>query len=310
MNNIDKLIKNTTPIITDGGLETSLIYHEGIDLPHFAAFGLVDKPKYVKTISAYYKKYLNLAAQYKTGFILESPTWRANLDWGFKLGYSESELIKLNHQSIELMKQIKAEFKHKVNPILISGCIGPRCDGYDASEIMEVEEAKSYHIFQIGALKEAGADLITALTMTNLNEALGVVQAAKEVDIPVVISFTVETDGKLPDKSCFEDVLKEIDRQSLEYPEYFMINCAHPSHFTKLFLNGGTWVNRIKGLRANASCKSHEELDTSTELDRGNQVELAHWYRNLKHILPELQVYGGCCGTDHEHIEEICSKAI
>ncbi len=188
---------------------------------------------------------------------------------------------------------------------LISGCLGPRGDGYQPGVQMSVEEAKEYHSAQILAFKEAGADLVSAITMNYLEEATGITLAAKEHAIPVVISFTVETDGRLPSGMTLADAITENDRLTGEYPAYYMVNCAHPRHFASVFERGESWVRRIKGVRANASLKSHAELDESETLDEGDKVLLANCYVELDELLPELRVIGGCCGTDHTHIEKV-----
>lgn len=302
-----KDIKNNNQILlTDGGLETTLIFHHGLELPHFAAFDLVTKPKYAAIIADYYRTYLNLASRHGKGFILESATWRASPDWAFKLGYSKEELIEVNQLAIQQLKLLKAEYNSLVDDIYISGCIGPRKDGYEVGQKMTTDEAKIYHQFQIEALVESEVDLITALTVNYLEEGLGMTQAAQEFQVPLVISFTVELDGKLPDGSSIEEAITNIDNLSNGYPEYYMINCAHPTHFLSELNPDANWSKRIKGVRSNASCKSHEELDEAVELDRGDIGEFADWHKQLLQKLPTVKVFGGCCGTDEHHIEAIC----
>ena len=295
----------TTTFLTDGGLETDLIFLKNIELPHFAAFPLLDHPKYIKALKKYYVAYLNIAKQNGTGYILESPTWRANKDWGYKLGYNEQDLFKVNQKGIQLLHELKATYKKYVKDIIISGQIGPRGDGYQINGAMTATEAMEYHSFQIAAFKKAEVDMVSALTMTNTEEAIGVVLSAKSYNLPVVISFTVETDGKLPNDDTLQQAIRRVDEVSNNYPIYYMINCAHPSHFIDTLDGNHEWKSRIKGIRANASCKSHQELDESTELDRGNVSELGEWHSKLKSTLPALQVYGGCCGTDASHIASI-----
>ncbi len=305
---IEDYINLNNPLLTDSGLETILIFHHGIDLPHFAAFNLIDEPKYDDVIKDYYKQHLEIAKKHKTGFILESPTWRANKDWGFKLGYNETELINVNTLAIEQLKAIRKQYLNDVNPIFISGQLGPSRDGYAITKIMSVDEAKSYHELQVAAFSKSGVDLVSALTIGYINEGLGIVKSAKEHNVHVVISFTVETDGKLPSGESLKEAIETIDKTTNNYPIYYMINCAHPSHFANQINKNEKWSLRIKAIRANASCKSHEELDESTELDAGNKEELAGWHKTLKDKLPNLAVFGGCCGTDVSHIEAICNN--
>lgn len=294
-------------LLTDSGLETTLIFNHNLELPHFAAFVLLNHPQYKNLLDQYFRQHLKLAQKFKTGFVLESVTWRANSDWGYKLGYDNAELDAINQLAIHQLKLLKRDFKKDVFPIYISGCIGPRSDGYQTTSTMSVAEAKEYHQNQIGSFKKAGVDFASAFTLNYSAEGQGIVLAAKKQNLPVVISFTVETDGKLPGGETLGDAIKKIDKETRNYPLYYMINCAHPTHFVN-HLTQEEWTDRIRGIRANASCKSHAELDQSTELDSGDKTELASWYKTIQQKLPNLLVYGGCCGTDISHIENICQK--
>lgn len=298
--------KTSTIYLTDGGLETDLIFNKHIDLPHFAAFPLLENPHHKQILIDYYLEYLELAKTYKTGFILESPTWRANIDWGYTLGYSKNDLIRINKLAIKELKILQARFSSHIHSILISGQLGPRGDAYTIEDTMTYKEAAEYHSLQIAAFKEAKTDMVTAITMTNIDEALGIVNTAKTYKIPVIISFTVETNGNLPSGEHLKNAICAIDNITNDYPLYYMINCAHPTHFLDKVKVSPTWKSRIYGIRANASCKSHAELDQSTELDKGNKEELGKWYRLLKKHLPNLKIFGGCCGTDVSHIQSIC----
>ena len=302
-NNLPQL--NGKKFLTDGGLETTLIFQHGIDLPHFACFPMLNEPLKRQVLREYYEDYIRIAKRNNMGFILESPTFRSNADWGYKLGYDQADLREVNQMAIHQLAKMREEYEDDQAPIVISGCIGPRGDGYVVSEIMDVSEAKHYHRDQIQAFKDAGADMITCYTMNYMNEALGIAEAAKEMDIPAAIGITVETDGNLPSGESLKEVITAIDDITHKYPSYYMINCAHPSHFASR-LNGGKWKERIMAVRANASCKSHAELDESENLDPGDKKELANGYKELNRLLPNLKVIGGCCGTDHTHIEEIC----
>ena len=309
MEGIYNRIKSTI-FLTDGGLETDLIFNHNINLPHFATFPLVENPLHKDTLLKYYLDYLEIAKNKKTGFILESATWRANKDWGFKLGYTPEDLKRINTIAIEQLKILKDDYSKDINNIFVSGCIGPRGDGYQTKNVMSAQEAKQYHNAQIATFKFAQADLVTALTINYKDEALGIVKAAQENEIPVVISFTLETNGHLPSGESLQKVIDIIDDETNSYPIYYMINCAHPSHFFNKIKGMDECKLRIKGIRANASCKSHEELDESTELDSGDILDLSNWHKKLKSQLPELTVYGGCCGTDASHVESICNHVL
>lgn len=308
--------KNTLPnesndlFLTDGGLETSLVFLEGFDLPYFAAFDLLKTQEGYEVIKQYYSRYLNIAKKYKTNFILESPTWRTNPDWIEKIGYSKNELFSLNEKAVALLSDLKSEFKNDISSILISGCIGPRGDGYVPDNCMSVAEAELYHSQQIKALIQTPIDFVSALTMNYIDEAIGIVKAAASFNLPVVISYTVETNGKLPTGMSLKNAIEKVEESVSIPPLYYMINCAHPTHFLnelKQYENE-KWIKRIKGIRANASCKSHAELDEATELDRGIPKELGKEYKKLKDSFPYLNVFGGCCGTDEEHILEIIDQ--
>ena len=289
--------------LTDGGLETTLIFLDGFELPYFAAFDLVKERTGREALRAYYRRYAEIARQRGMGFILESATWRASPDWGNKLGYSREDLERANHQAIDLLHELREEVETPGRPMVISGCIGPRGDGYDPGTAMTVREARDYHGFQARAFAAADADMITAITMTNVPEAIGVARAAAAVGLPVVISFTVETDGRLPTGDSLDTAVEAVDAATEVPPAYYMLNCAHPTHFDQVLR--GTWTGRLRGLRCNASSRSHAELDEAPDLDAGDPVELGQQYRDLRQRLPQLTVLGGCCGTDHRHIEQI-----
>jgi S-methylmethionine-dependent homocysteine/selenocysteine methylase len=290
--------------ITDGGMETSLIFNDGLDLPHFAAFVLLDDPAGVDALRAYYRAYIDLAAERSVGIVLDTPTWRSNADWGERLGYSAEALADINRRGVALLEDLRPEGL----AMLISGCIGSRGDGYRVDDAMGAEEAQRYHAAQVETFAGTSADFVSALTMTYADEAVGIARAAAAADIPCVISFTVETDGRLPSGQPLADAIGDVEAATNGSVEYFMINCAHPTHFMQV-LQDGAWRDRIRGVRANASEKSHAELDEAEELDAGDPVALARHYRELRQRLPNLNVVGGCCGTDHRHIAEIAAVA-
>ncbi len=292
-------------LLTDGGLETVLIFHDGYDLPEFAAYVLLEAEVGIKHLKDYLRTYAGIAKDNGFGFVLEAPTWRASKNWGDKIGHSAEDLDRLNRASITLLEGIRGEIEDDNCPCVISGQIGPEGDGYNPDSFLSAEDAEKYHSAQIATFADTEADMVSALTMTYAGEAIGVAGAAKAAGIPVVISFTVETDGKLPSGQSLKDAILEVDAATGAYPAYYMINCAHPSHFTDALEVGKEWTGQILAVRANASKMSHEELDNADELDDGNPVEFGHEIADLKAKLPNLAVLGGCCGTDHRHITEI-----
>jgi S-methylmethionine-dependent homocysteine/selenocysteine methylase len=290
--------------VTDSGLETTLVFHERYELPYFAAFHLLQEGRGQEMLQRYFRRHASIAVNHEQGFVLESATWRASSDWGDKLGYSKQSLARANQRAIEMLVELRGELETPASPMVISGCVGPRGDGYVAGALMTPREAEAYHSQQIHTFAESEADVVTATTMTNTNEAVGVVRAAQTAGIPAVISFTVETDGRLPSGQGLEQAIEEVDAATDRGPAYYMINCAHPVHFRHI-LTDAQWCRRLRGLRANASKRSHAELDEAPDLDDGNPVELGNDYSALRSRLPWINVLGGCCGTDHRHIEQV-----
>lgn len=292
--------------LTDAGLETDMIMNKGFELPCFSAVMLLRTDEGRRALAAYFREFLDLARRTETGFLLESATWRASPDWAGPMGVSQAELDALNIEAIAMLQALRAEYSPL--PTVISGCIGPRGDGYDPGLIMSAAAAEEYHSHQARVLGSAGADVLSALTMTNVNEAIGIVNAARRAGLPAAISFTVETDGRLPTGDGLGDAIMAVDAATESYPAYYMVNCAHPTHFAAVLTSGGAWVARVRGIRANASRCSHAELEAMTELDDGNPPELGAEYRELLGRLPHLTVLGGCCGTDIRHVTAIAAE--
>jgi S-methylmethionine-dependent homocysteine/selenocysteine methylase len=296
--------------LTDGGIETTLIFLEGLELPHFAAFDLLRDRAGWNALRKYYERYLAIAAENRVGFVLESATWRASEDWGNKLGYSREALAEANRDSIKLLAELRKTYESLTTPTVISGCLGPRGDGYDPGALMSVKEAQDYHAEQVAVFADTEADMVSAITMTNVNEAIGLTRAAMAANMPVAISFTVETDGKLPTGQSLQEAIEAVDAATSRAPAYYMINCAHPSHFADSLAAGAPWMARIRGMRSNASAKSHAELNDSAELDSGDPLAFGQEHLALFERFPQLGVFGGCCGTDDRHVEEICKAVL
>lgn len=297
--------------LTDGGIETTLIFHDGLELPDFAAFDLLKRRTGEAALRRYFQTYARLAQRFATGLILESATWRASTDWGEKLGYSAREVDDANRRAIGLLETIRDGYRGDASKVVISGCVGPRGDGYSPAARMSEQEAWAYHRRQIQAFDDSAADMVSAITMNYAEEAIGIVRAAQSVSMPVAVSFTVETDGRLPTGQSLRSAVQQVDAATSGYPAYYMINCAHPTHFGPVLAEGERWTLRIRGVRANASRKSHAQLNEASELDSGDPVEFGTQHAALKRRLPQLNVMGGCCGTDHRHVEQIalaCSK--
>ncbi|MFN3746797.1 MAG: homocysteine S-methyltransferase family protein [Hyphomicrobiaceae bacterium] len=296
--------------LTGGGIETDLIFDEGRVLPHFAAFHLLRSQRGREALVRSYRRYAAIAKACGAGFILESQTWRASADWGSKLGYSRTEMARINFQAIALMHQLRAHLMAEVRPIVVSGCVGPRGDGYDPGEAMTVAEAEHYHAHQIAAFARANPDMVTAIAMTNTNETVGIARAAQRFGLQVAISFAVETDGHLPTGHSLAEAIDTVDAATRAYPAYYMINCARPTHFASSLRAGAGWTQRIRGIRANASKRSRQELNEAPDLDAGGLAELARAYAEFFGRHPQITVLGGCWGTDHRRIEHISQACL
>lgn len=290
--------------ITDGGLETTLVYIDGMELPLFSAYLLLQDEKGTQRLRDYFTLYANIALRNNLGFIFESPTWRASRGWAQRLGIPTETLAELNRKSIAQLEELRGMYDRPQHPFVISGCIGPHGDGYQVGKL-DAGQAEDYHREQVATFAGTSADMVAAITMTTIEEATGIARAAREYAMPVAISFTVETDGRLPDGATLQQAIAEVDAATNAYPAYYMVNCAHPSHFDR-GLPRGRELLRLRGIRANASKCSHAELDNSTALDDGNPREFGQDYQRLRQLLPALTVMGGCCGTDHRHVESIC----
>ena len=294
--------------LTDGGLETTLIFHDGLDIPLFAAFTLLKDPKGRAALQRYFETYCGVAKTHGSGFILDTPTWRASQGWADQLGYSAADLEAAHHDAVATLFELRETHETAETPHVINGVLGPQGDGYNPDQFMTADQAEAYHGAQVRYFDEAGVDMVSAITMTYVEEAIGIARAASVRNVPCVISFTVETDGRLPSGQDLRSAIEQVDRETERSPAYFMINCAHPDHFGGAIADGESWLERIRGVRANASRMSHEELDNAEELDAGNPQELGASYADLLKVLPNLTVMGGCCGTDHRHVDAMAQS--
>ncbi len=293
-------------VITDAGLETWLVFEHGIDLPAFAAYPLTANAAGRALLIDYYGYYAKIAQTVDAAVVLETPTWRANPDWAATLGHDRTALAEFISASVGVVDEVRSHWSG-AQPFLIGGTVGPRGDGYRIGSLMDIDAAADYHSFQIGCMASAGIDIVTALTMGYIEEAAGITRVAQSIGLPVIVSFTVETDGRLPSGMSLADAIEATDAATSAYPTHYMINCAHPTHFAHVLNSTEAWVARIGGLRANASQLSHAELDDMVELDAGDPNDLAARYVGLRAALPRLQVLGGCCGTDQRHVAAIAA---
>jgi len=291
-------------LLTDGGMETTLVFLDGFELPCFASFPLLETDEGRDALTRYYEPYLEVARRHGTGFVLEAATWRANPAWGAQLGYSLDALADANRRAVDFVAAIAEREEEAGRPFVINAPLGPEGDAYDPASRMSSDEAEEYHAWQAGVIAATEADMITGLTITYVEEAIGIVRAAVAAGMPVAMSFTVETDGRLPTGQPLAEAIEQVDSETDGASAYFMVNCAHPTHFAAVLDGPGPW-ERVRGVRANASTKSHAELDESEELDAGDPTDLAQQYLAIGERLPHLTVLGGCCGTDHRHVGSV-----
>jgi S-methylmethionine-dependent homocysteine/selenocysteine methylase len=304
------LYRNQLPQLSDfvflmtAGLETELMFNQGFEIPGLGTHNLLYDPKGRAAIADFYRQFLTLAREQGTGFIIGTQTWKAHMHWAEELGATEEELRRANHDSAAFIAGLRDEFSDITEPIVLDGIIGPRGDCYAPEEEIAAHEAESYHAKQIGWLAETQVDMITAATLNQTDEAIGIVRAAQRFDLPVIISFTLETDGNLQTGQSLKDAIYAVDEATGSGAAYFMVNCTHPEHFAHLF-EDSDWSHRIRGVFCNASRKSHAELEASNTLDDGNPVEFGQQHKAMRDRSPWLNVFGGCCGCDIRHVTEI-----
>eukprot|EP00756_Hemistasia_phaeocysticola_P020601 Hpha_TRINITY_DN15726_c2_g3::TRINITY_DN15726_c2_g3_i1::g.40246::m.40246 len=302
--------------LTDSGIETVLLFERGIDLPEFAAFITLESEEHTKALKEYYQAHIDLCKRHgHKNLVLDSCTWRASQRWADKISkekYPPQRMAELNKQAVQVLHDLRTATSDL--RILISGNVGPRDDAYAPATQMNPEEAEAYHTPQLQAFKDsAGVDQVSFITCTYPAEGVGVARAAEKLGLPVVISFTTETDGKLPNGDTLQKAVEEVDKATGGYPTYFMINCSYPTHFRSALDDAQkgekpVWLGRVRGVKANASAKSHAELDEATELDAGDKKELGSLMGQLRKTFG-FNVLGGCCGTNHGHIEEMLLAA-
>ena len=292
--------------LTDAGMETDLIFNRGVELREFAAHTALESVAGRQALIDYYRGFLSLARAYRSGFILDSTTWKAHPHWANDLGATPEALEEANHRAVELIAELRDEYDDAAGPIVLNGVVGPRGDAYAPEAIVGADEAEAYHARQVGWLAATDVDMITGMTFTQASEAVGLVRAARKVDVPLVVSFTLETDGRLPNGQSLAEAITEVDAETDGGAAYFMVNCAHPDHFATT-LSSGVWRRRVRGFRCNASRCSHAELDAAETLDSGNPLELGQLYRALVERMPWANVFGGCCGSDIRHLSAIVS---
>lgn len=283
--------------LADGGIETALTDRLGQELPEFAAFVLLDTADGREALREYYRPFLALAARRGMPLVLDTPTWRANPDWGSVLGRDAAALERANADAVALLRTL-VEQTAPDSDVTVNGCVGPRFDDFVAADRMSVESARDYHAPQIAALAEAGADRVTSVTTLDVAEGSGIVLAAREARIPAAVSFTVGADGRLADGSTLASAIAAVDAATGGAAVGFLVNCAHPSEVRRGLEAVGGGSDRIIGFRLNAARYGEEGPGDTPE-------EFAAGIAGLLALAPNARVLGGCCGTDAPHIAAV-----
>lgn len=290
--------------LTEGGTETELMYKHGFELPHFAMFPMLENPDALSRMRDMFRSYLDVAAKHEFCALMGGLDYRASPDWGELLGYSPASLSDANLQSIEFLREIAREYSSQIPEILIQGLIGPRGDAYERNESITENEAEDYHAVQLETLKKADVDSALAITFNNIPESIGVARAAAKIGVPLGISLTLDSNSKLHSGPSLAEAITDIDKETDQSPEYFLINCSHPIEFEPA-IEPGDWIRRIRGVRPNASKMEKIALCQIGHLEDGDPEELGTLCGDLARRYPHMDIWGGCCGTWSNHLNEI-----
>ncbi|WP_286238828.1 homocysteine S-methyltransferase family protein [Neptuniibacter halophilus] len=290
--------------LTEGGTETEIMYKYGFELPHFAMFPLLDNPAAVTKMRDMFRYYLDVVAKHKLCALIGGLDYRASPDWGKLLGYSDAGLAEANLQSIDFLRDVAAEYAHDIEQTLIQGLIGPRGDAYQQGHTITAEAAEDYHAIQLTTLKKAGVDLALAITFNNVEESIGVARAAKTIGVPLAISLTLNRNSTLGDGTPLADAIEQIDQATDHSVEFYSINCSHPIEYEPA-IDGGPWLQRVRGVRPNASKMEKVALCKIGHLESGDPVELGEQCGELAKRYPHMDIWGGCCGTWDQHLDQI-----
>lgn len=289
---------------TAGGFETWMQYVDGFTLRHFCGFELLNDPRGVACLRDYHRRVIEAAIENGFGMINEGLHYRASRDWGERTGFSREALEEINLRGIEFYRDFAREYASADTPMLVGGAIGPQGDAYETGHIPDATEAEEYHAEQILTFRKAGADLVTAMTFSNVEEAIGLVRAAISAEMPVVVSFFVARGGRLRAGETLEEAIRRVDAATGNGPQYYMINCTHPTEF-EAGLSPGDWSARLGGFMPNAVAMETLDLCKLGHLEDGDPEELGGQMAGLAQRFPHVTVWGGCCGTDGRHIGQI-----
>ncbi|MDX2274422.1 MAG: homocysteine S-methyltransferase family protein [Hyphomonadaceae bacterium] len=294
--------------LTEGGQETELMYKFGFELPEFAMYPLLDNAEALAAMRGMYQRVLETAAKHQVGVLLGGLDYRASPDWASKLGYSREGLADAQFRCIGFLREAAEPFEGQIPDIKIVGCVGPRGDAYSLNRTITAEEAEDYHAVQIETLKRAGVDLISAMTFNNIEEAVGVARAAAKANMPLTVSFTLDSTHRLKSGPSLKQAIEQTDARAGDArPAFYGVNCSHPVEFEPA-LEPGDWIKRVRSLRPNASAKEKVELCKIGHLEDGDPVEFGEQMGDLARRYPHIDVWGGCCGTWERHLDHIAAN--
>lgn len=301
---------NTRLYLAEGGQETEIMYRHGHALPHFAMFTLLEKPQAVADMQDMYRRYLDTAASHGFAALIGGLDYRASPDWGDLLGYSREGLADLQLAAIEFLREVAQPYSDQLPDIRIAGCVGPRGDAYSLNQSITAEEAEDYHSVQIATLKQAKVDLVSAMTLNSVAEAVGIARAASTAGLPVCIGFTLDSRSRLQSGPTLREAIEAVDREAGDSkPDFFGINCSHPAEFEPA-LEPGDWIQRIRSLRPNAALMDKIELCQLGHLEEGDPRELGELMGDLARRYPHIDIWGGCCGTWDKHLDAIAGNVL
>jgi homocysteine S-methyltransferase len=293
--------------LTEGGIETELMYKWRFELPHVAVFPLLDNPDAVAVMRGIYRRSLDVAAAHGMSAMLTGLDYRASPDWGGLPGYSQEALVEANHQAIDFLRELAREYNDDLPRVLVGGIIGPRGDAYELNRTITADAAEDYHATQLTTLKQADVDFAAAMTFNNIPEAIGVARAATTIGVPLVISLTVDSTSRLKSGPTVAEAVETIDAETDGAPACYMLNCSHPVEFEP-GLTDGDWIRRLRGFRPNASKMEKIALCQIGHLEEGDPVELGRLMGDLARRYPHMDIWGGCCGTGTVHLGEIAKN--
>ena len=274
-----------------GGFETWMQYVDGFTLRHFCGFELLNDARGITCLRDYQRKIIEAAVANGFGVINEGLHYRASRDWGELIGFSKEALEDINIRGIEFYRELGREYDSPDTPMLVGGVIGPRGDAYNVGRTPDAAEAEDYHSEQI-------------LTFSSVQEAIGLVRAAKAAGMPVIVSFIAANGGRLQGGETLQQAITLVDAATGSGPDYYMINCTHPTEFEQ-GLTPGDWTTRLGGFMPNAVAMETLDLCKLGHLEDGDPAELGHQMADLARRFPHINVWGGCCGTDGRHIGQI-----